>query len=183
MEFLPWYIIGPVIGVIVLVMLLGLNKMLGISSSLQHFCSMLGCFKTPYFSYDWKQKKWSLYFAFGLIMSGVFAHFFGPEPSIDQINPATLEALEHQGWILQTETGWYPAIFTDFNDLRFLITFGLFGGILVGFGVRYANGCTSGHAIMGLAQLSWSSLLAVAFFFIGGLLATWLIIPILISIL
>jgi uncharacterized membrane protein YedE/YeeE len=41
----------------------------------------------------------------------------------------------------------------------------------VGFGARYANGCTSGHAISGLANLQLSSLLAVIGFFTGGLIS------------
>ena len=44
------------------------------------------------------------------------------------------------------------------------------GGFLVGFGARYAGGCTSGHAISGLSNLQLPSLLAVIGFFIGGLI-------------
>ena len=53
------------------------------------------------------------------------------------------------------------------------------GGFLVGFGTRYAGGCTSGHAISGLANFQLSSLLAVLGFFAGGLAATWVILPLL----
>jgi uncharacterized membrane protein YedE/YeeE len=55
----------------------------------------------------------------------------------------------------------------------------ILGGFLVGFGSRYAGGCTSGHAISGLSNLQLPSLIAVIGFFIGGLTVTWLIFPIL----
>ena len=51
------------------------------------------------------------------------------------------------------------------------------GGFLVGFGARYAGGCTSGHAISGLSNLQIPSLIAVIGFFIGGLTMTWIILP------
>ena len=49
----------------------------------------------------------------------------------------------------------------------------LLGGFLVGFGTRYADGCTSGHSITGISNLSWPSLVATIFFFVGGLSVTW----------
>jgi len=52
-----------------------------------------------------------------------------------------------------------------------------FGGLMVGFGSRYAGGCTSGHAISGLSDLQIQSLIAVAGFFIGGLLMTYFVLP------
>jgi hypothetical protein len=51
------------------------------------------------------------------------------------------------------------------------------GGFAVGFGTAYAGGCTSGHAITGLADRQPASLVAVLGFFAGGLLATWVILP------
>ncbi len=55
----------------------------------------------------------------------------------------------------------------------------LIAGVLIGFGARYAGGCTSGHAITGLSNLELPSLLSVIGFFIGGLLMTWLLFPLL----
>jgi hypothetical protein len=57
----------------------------------------------------------------------------------------------------------------------FLILIG--AGVLVGFGSRYAGGCTSGHGIVGLSMMATESYIAVAGFFIGGLIMTWLILP------
>jgi hypothetical protein len=53
----------------------------------------------------------------------------------------------------------------------------VFGGFLVGFGSRYAGGCTSGHAIMGLSDLQWPSLIATIFFMVGGFIMANLILP------
>jgi uncharacterized membrane protein YedE/YeeE len=51
------------------------------------------------------------------------------------------------------------------------------GGFLVGFGTRYAGGCTSGHAIMGLSNLQWPSLVATISFMVGGFIMANLILP------
>ena len=51
------------------------------------------------------------------------------------------------------------------------------GGFLVGFGTRYAGGCTSGHSIMGIANLQWPSLVATICFMIGGFIMANLILP------
>jgi hypothetical protein len=55
------------------------------------------------------------------------------------------------------------------------------GGFLVGFGTAYAAGCTSGHAISGLANFELPSLIAVIGFFAGGLAATYFILPFLLG--
>ena len=82
---------------------------------------------------------------------------------------------------METFEGLAPAQFFSWEGLATVPGFVMvvFGGFLVGFGARYAGGCTSGHAISGLANLQLPSLLAVAGFFAGGLLATWLILPLL----
>jgi uncharacterized membrane protein YedE/YeeE len=53
---------------------------------------------------------------------------------------------------------------------------------MVGFGTRYAGGCTSGHAIMGLSSLQWPSLVATCCFMAGGFLMVQLIFPWLLSV-
>jgi len=54
-------------------------------------------------------------------------------------------------------------------------TLAVFGGILIGFGARFAGGCTSGHSISGTSQLAVGSWVATIFFFIGGIVATLLL--------
>ena len=55
------------------------------------------------------------------------------------------------------------------------------GGFLVGFGTRYAGGCTSGHAISGLSNLQWPSLIATCCFMLGGFIMANLILPLVLS--
>ena len=55
------------------------------------------------------------------------------------------------------------------------------GGFLVGFGTRWAGGCTSGHSISGLAALQLPSLVATLGFFVGGLVATHLLLPLILG--
>jgi len=43
------------------------------------------------------------------------------------------------------------------------------GGFIMLFGARIAGGCTSGHGISGMAQLSVGSTIAVAAMFAGGI--------------
>ena len=65
---------------------------------------------------------------------------------------------------------------TNIFSLKGLIFFVL-GGFLVGFGTRYAGGCTSGHSIMGLSTLQWPSLVATCCFMAGGITTVYLIFP------
>jgi len=51
----------------------------------------------------------------------------------------------------------------------------MIGGIFLGFGARWANGCTSGHGISGTLQLAVSSWISAICFFIGGILAAYFI--------
>ena len=57
----------------------------------------------------------------------------------------------------------------------------ILGGFIVGFGTRYAGGCTSGHAIMGLSTLQWPSLVATCCFMVGGILTANFILPYILS--
>ena len=55
------------------------------------------------------------------------------------------------------------------------IAVAVLGGWLIGFGARWAGGCTSGHGISGALQLVISSWLAALCFFIGGIAAAFLL--------
>ena len=168
-EFLPWYISGAIIGLCLLLLLLWTNKQLGISSSIRHLCAASGLFKTAYFSYDWRAEgAWNLKFILGLFLAGLAMRFIGPEPDSSQINPETIERLKN--WGIDDVSGIMPPEVFDLTNIYSMLVFGLLGGFLIGFGVRYANGCTSGHAIMGLSLGSRASLIATISFFIGGLL-------------
>ena len=152
--------------------------MLGVSSSLRHICALALPTKVPYFNYDvMKEGLWNLLFVLGVFLSGIFSSYFLHNPNPTLLAESTKTDLRALG--ITNFEGFMPIelfgsdqIFT-LNGLIFMVI----GGFLVGFGVRYANGCTSGHGLMGLAQGSIGSLAAVIAFFIGGMTMTYLIFP------
>jgi len=177
----PWYVAGPLIGLTVPALLVLGNKSFGISSSFRHICA--ACFpgNVPFFKYDWKKEAWNLFFVAGILLGAVLATQLLANPQPLQISPRLSVELagygitEHDGLLPSQLFNW-PALLT----LRGLITMVL-GGFLVGFGTRYAGGCTSGHAIMGLSTLQWPSLIATCCFMIGGFVMANLILPFILS--
>ncbi len=175
----PWFVAGPVIGLFVPVLLLFGNRQLGISSNLRHLCAALAPGRVDFFRYDWKQAGlWNLAFLAGILAGGFLAtHLFGGGPVA--ISPATKTTLSALG--VRDFSGLAPHdIFSwaSLLTLRGLVVL-VGGGFLVGFGTAYAGGCTSGHAICGLAVFDRASLVAVVAFFAGGLLCTYVIVPLL----
>jgi len=181
MEYLkqpwPWYISGPLIGLIVPALLLVGNKAFGISSSLRHICAICLPANISFFKYDWKKESWNLFFVAGIVLGGFIAVQFlnGQRPV--NINPHTAESLKQQG--VKDFSGLLPQDIFSFQQLLTLrgFIFIVVGGFFVGFGTRYAGGCTSGHSIMGIASLQWPSLVATCCFMIGGFIMTWIILP------
>ncbi|WP_439130767.1 YeeE/YedE family protein [Polaribacter sp.] len=184
MEFIvqpwAWYVGGPLIA-LSLLLYFYFGKNFGASTNFETLCTMAGAGKvSDYFKKDWKERDFAILFVVGLIIGGfISAKFLIPEQTID-LNPKTVQELKNLGF---SEVGnqYFPdEIFSDevvFSLKGFLIL--LVSGLLIGFGTRYAGGCTSGHAITGLSSLQMPSLLAVIGFFIGGIIATWFIIPVL----
>jgi len=176
---LAWYIAGPLLAMIMVGMLL-LGRHFGISSSLDTICAMTGVGKKiSYFNFDWRSKSWSLLFVLGTILGGFLSALFW-DTGVGAINPATIEHLAAIG-ISAPVDGYLPPELYELSKTtvpKILLLLG--GGFLVGFGARYAGGCTSGHAISGLSNLQVGSLVAVIGFFIGGLIMTHLVLPILI---
>ena len=185
LEFLsqpwPWYVSGPLIGLMVPLLLMVGNKPFGISSSLQHICSMCVPVKVKLFSYDWKKESWSLIYVVGIFTGGFLAGYVFGDPDPVSISDATRADLNAMG--LHELNGLVPAEIFNLGALSswkgFLMM--VTGGLLVGFGTRYANGCTSGHTITGLSALSFSSLVATISFFSGGLLFAWFVVPFILS--
>lgn len=173
----PWYISGPLIGLMVPALLILGNKTFGISSSLRHICAACIPGKTEFFKYDWKAESWNLIFALGIILGGFIGGYLLQDPNPVHISSATIADLHSIG--INDQSGLIPQEIFNFQSLFTLRGFILMvvGGFFVGFGTRYANGCTSGHSIMGLSNLQWSSLVATIFFFVGGLIMTWFILP------
>ncbi len=171
----PWYITGPLIGLMVPGLLLLGNKPFGLSSSLKHLCAMCTPVKVDFFNYDWKKESWNLLLVTGIVIGGWIAGtFLNPTA---EISPSTLSDLKALG--IQDTTGLNPSEIFNWAALSSWKGFSLviLGGFLVGFGTRYADGCTSGHAIMGLSIMNWPSLIAVIGFFAGGLLMTHVLLP------
>lgn len=183
MEFLfepwPWYISGPIIGLSVPLLLLVGNKMLGISSSLRHACAAVAPFNISFLKYNWKSELWNIFFVFGILIGGFIAGniFSSPDYSV-AISEETIKDIERLG--VTSRTGLLPSEIFNWDFLLsakgFIVL--VLGGFLIGFGARYAGGCTSGHAIMGISSLQWPSLFTVIFFFIGGLIMTHFLLPV-----
>lgn len=182
MEFLynpwPWYIAGPAIASIML-LLYYFGESFGISDNLRTMCTMAGGGRfADFFKIDWKEKIWNLVFTSGAILGGYIAvRYMSRNESID-LNPETIEKLDKLGFANAGSTYLPPEIFSSdkMMEPKGIIIL-LIGGLLVGFGTRYAGGCTSGHAISGLSNLQIPSLIATIGFFIGGLLMIHLIFP------
>ena len=174
----PWYVAGPLIAV-VMFMLLFLGKTFGVSSTLRSTCAALGAGKTSdFFRYYWQGQTWNLIFVAGAMVGGFVAAQWLRNPDPIQLASVTIERLQALG----IENPGVEFLPEDIFRWEALLTVrGLVmmagGGFLVGFGARYAGGCTSGHAISGLSALQLPSLIAVIGFFIGGLIATYFIIP------
>ena len=181
MEFLkqpwPWYVGGPLIGLFVPALLLAGNKAFGVSSSLKHICAICIPANISFFEYDWKKESWNLFFVAGILLGGFIAAQFLNGQHTVHINPQTTELLKQKG--VKDFSDLLPLDIFNFHQLLTLrgFIFMVVGGFLVGFGTRYAGGCTSGHSIMGLSTLQWPSLVATCCFMIGGLISTWFILP------
>lgn len=174
----PWYIAGPLIGLMVPALLLLDNRTFGISSSYQHVCAAIVPGRSSYFAYDWKRTgKWNLGLALGTLLGGLLASLLLRNPEPIAISAATQADLAALG--LQDFSGLVPREVFSWSRLGSLpgSLSMVGGGFLVGFGARYAGGCTSGHAIFGLADAQLPSLIAVFGFFAGGLLSTHVLLP------
>jgi uncharacterized protein len=173
----PWYVAGPLIGLTVPLLLLAGNKTFGISSSLRHVCAACLPANIPFFKYDWKKEQWNLFFAAGILGGAVLVTLLFPNPNAIQVNPKL--AAELAGYGIHDLNNMVPGDL--FNWPNLLTAKGLIlsvgGGFLVGFGTRYAGGCTSGHSIMGLSNLQWPSLVATISFMAGGFVMANLIMP------
>jgi uncharacterized protein len=175
----PWYVAGPIIGLMVPLHLILLNRTFGISSSFRHVCAAIIPNNLDFLKYDWKSETWNLIFAVG-ILGGAFiaARYLSTDAPID-LSQAAIARMADFG--ITDLSGQHPkqifewSLLGDWRTLLLVVG----GGFLVGFGTRYAGGCTSGHAIMGLSHLQLPSFVAVLGFFTGGLMMSWVFLPLL----
>lgn len=185
LEFLkqpwPWYVAGPLIGLTVPALLLIGNKSFGISSSLRHICASCLPANVPFFKYNWKKEVWNLFFVFGIFLGGVITANLLSNPNPVEVNPKLVTELATYGI-----TNYDNLVPLDIINWQSLFTFKGFlimvvGGFFVGFGTRYAGGCTSGHSIMGLSNLQLPSLIATISFMVGGFIMANFILPAILS--
>lgn len=158
MNPLPWYIAGPLIGLSVPLLLILREKQLGLSSSYRYFGSFI-LPKNSYFNYDRSKDVWQVQFAFGILCASLVIF------QLDLVHTNVVD-----------ESKIYVEQFQNVYSRHYWFLF-LFGGILVGFGSRYAGGCTAGHCIMGNSLLSPASILSTCMFFIGGLIVSHFVLP------
>lgn len=177
----PWYVAGPLIGLTVPLLLVLGNKTFGISASLRHVCAACIPANIPFFTYEWKKEKWNLVFALGILLGGFLAMTFLRDSTAVTVHPRLVNELA--GYGIHDYSSLIPGELFSWQQL--LTVRGLImmagGGFLVGFGTRYAGGCTSGHSIMGLASLQWPSLAATCCFMAGGFIMANLILPFILS--
>lgn len=185
MEFIykpwPWYVAGPLIGLTVPLLLLMGNKKLGVSSTLRQVCAACVPANVPLLKYDWKKDIWNLYFVAGIAIGGFLGGQVFVTPEAKTISMATEHYLtslglhEPEGLMPRELFNWESL--TEWRGLLLIVA----GGFMVGFGTRYARGCTSGHGIMGLSALQWPSLLATISFFVGGIVVSHFVLPYIIA--
>lgn len=172
----PWYVSGPAIALIMF-LLLKAGGNFGVSSTLRSICAMGGAGKRiAFFNFDWQAQRWNLVFVLGAVVGGYLASTH--MASETQISDATVADLAALG--IAFDGGLAPKALFSWGSLatwRGVLVL-VVGGFMVGFGSRWAGGCTSGHAISGLSNLQVPSLIAVVGFFIGGLVMTHLLFPI-----
>jgi len=172
-----WYVSGPAIA-LVMFFLLWAGGNFGVSSTLRTMCAIGGAGKkVKFFNFDWKSQTWNLIFVAGAIIGGFLANQFLSNPNVLELSQNTIADLANyginfSGGLVPTEIFNWSNLFT-FKGIIIMIV----GGFCIGFGTRWAGGCTSGHAISGLSNLQVASLIAVIGFFIGGLLMTHILFP------
>lgn len=178
MEPWPWYIAGPMLAGVLFTMLY-FGKTFGFSSNLRTICTIGGAGKvSSFFDFNWRSQSWNLLFLVGTVFGAFIASNFLMTDHSIALNPKTVAALSELN-INANNNSYVPDEIFDAAKLGSLkvISILLGGGLLIGFGTRWAGGCTSGHAITGLSNLQIPSLIATIGFFIGGLLMTHLLLP------
>ncbi len=175
----PWYVAGPVIGAMVPLLIIIGNRSFGISQNLEHLCAITQprrC-RITFFKYDWRPSLWSLMFAIGVALGGFLAGYLFANPEPIQLSQSAINMFSSWGYTAPTtmNPALNPAEIFSFNINSFVLL--SVSGVFIGFGTRYAYGCTSGHAITGLATFQLQSLYAVFGIFAGGLIASHFIVP------
>ena len=177
-ETWPWYVSGPLIALTMFILMYE-GKQFGMSSNFRTMCSIGGAGKiADFFKIDWKKNSWNLMVVLGTVIGGALASIFMPNKNVN-INPKVATQLSEDYGIDSANQAYLPPELFAVENLTdpFVLGILIVGGFLVGFGARYAGGCTSGHAISGLSNLQIPSLISVFGFFVGGLIMINLLFP------
>lgn len=175
----PWHWAFSGVGIVFIVFLLTwMGQEFGVSTVFKNACNVLGAGRSlEFFRFDIKPEYWRFAFVGGALIGGMIAGNFLMTDYVMDISQSTIDHLENDyGMAYPQGGGLLPVDIFNLGNLKGVVI-ALSGGFLVGFGARYGDGCTSGHAISGLSHLQLPSLLTVIGFFIGGLTMTWLIMP------
>lgn len=171
----PWYVGGPLVALIMLA-LIYLGKSFGFSSNFRTMCAMAGAGKScSFFDFDWRTQRWNLLFLVGSVVGGYVSVHYLSDNQVPAISTETIAQLKSMNFESAGAAYVPTEIYGDMSLSNVLLL--IVGGLLIGFGTRYAGGCTSGHAISGLSDLQLPSLIAVIGFFIGGLLMVHALFP------
>jgi uncharacterized protein len=150
-----WAVAGGAIAAVTLCLLFFGNRRLGISGGLDDICSLI--LERPYFAQAavHASRKWRLPFMAGLVVGGI------------------VSARLSGHWAPTWDLGMFDQVigFGHAGTLAWMFA----GGLLIGFGTRLANGCTSGHGIFGLSNFELPSLVATLSFMAGGVVTTQII--------
>ena len=182
MQPWDWYVAGPMIGILVPLLLILGNKSFGISSSLRHICAATVPNDIKFLQYDWKKESWNLFFVAGIVLGGFIAVYWlsdsGAPPELHQSLLAEMQqyGITDHSQLSPTQIFNWQNLFSLRGFLMMVV-----GGFLVGFGSRYAGGCTSGHAIMGISTLQMPSVIATCCFMLGGFVSANYIVPFILS--
>lgn len=173
----PWWVSGPLIGLTVPLLLILGNKPFGVSSSLKHICAACVPANISFFRYDWKSEAWNLFFIAGAVAGSFIAWNWLADYHQVMINPKLMTTLNEYG--IYDKSKVVPEEIINWRSLLTVkgLIMTVIGGFLVGFGTRYADGCTSGHSIMGLSNLQRASLIATCSFMAGGFLVANFFLP------
>ncbi len=177
----PWYVAGPLIGLVIVLLQWIENKPLAASSSYRHMCAAIFPAKIPFLKYNWKAETWNLVFVAGIFTGGFLATTILNHPSNIAISNETVQQLHSIG--LKDTDGFAPLQLFSFAALQTIpgIIVMVFGGFLIGFGSRYAGGCVSGHSMTGISDLQWTSMLATASIFAGGIFTAYILLPLILK--
>lgn len=179
LEPWPWYIAGPLIALTMFTLLYA-GRNFGMSSNLRTICTMARADKTcDFFCFNWKAQRWNLLVMTGTVLGGFIAAHCLSNNQTPDLNPKTVGRLHALGFESAGAAYAPTELFGNeaFSSPKTLAIL-LIGGLLVGFGSRYAGGCTSGHSISGISNLQIPSMIATIGFFIGGLIVVYFLFPV-----